>query len=125
MSRYVGAIDQSTTSTRFIVFDRAGETIASAQKEHRQIFPQPGWVEHDPAEIWINTQAVTHEALNSAGLTAQDLAAVGITNQRATTVAWDRNGTPLHNAIVWQDTRAASEVAALALDGGPARARCQ
>ena len=106
MTRYIGAIDQGTTSTRFIVFDRAGDTIATAQMEHRQIYPQPGWVEHDPLEIWRNTQTVIAEALRGAGLTARDLAAVGITNQRETTLLWDRaTGQPVHNAMVWQDTR--------------------
>ncbi len=90
MTRYIGAIDQGTTSTRFIVFDRAGETIASAQMEHRQIYPQPGWVEHDPLEIWRNTQSVIAEALRGADLTHRDLAAIGITNQRETTLLWDR-----------------------------------
>ena len=86
MSKYVGAIDQGTTSTRFIVFDRAGAMIASAQREHRQIYPRPGWVEHDAVEIWRNTQQVVEAALLSKGLTASDIAAVGITNQRETTV---------------------------------------
>ena len=90
MTRFIGAIDQGTTSTRFIVFDRSGEIIASAQKEHAQIYPQPGWVEHDPLEIWRNTQAVIAEALRSANLTHRDLAAIGITNQRETTLLWDR-----------------------------------
>ena len=126
MSRYIGAIDQGTTSTRFIVFDRAGETIASAQKEHRQIYPQPGWVEHDPLEIWRNTQSVIAEALRSAGLDAHDLAAVGITNQRETTLLWDRaTGTPMHNAVVWQDTRVDPLVADYARDGGQDRFRAQ
>ena len=78
MTRYIGAIDQGTTSTRFIVFDRAGETIGSAQMEHRQIYPRPGWVEHDPQEVWRNTQAVIAEALRGADLTHRDLAAIGI-----------------------------------------------
>src|SRR6516165_3999477 len=106
MSRYIGAIDQGTTSTRFIVFDRTGATIASAQLEHRQIYPEPGWVEHDPLEIWRNTRAVINDALAGAGLTYRDLAALGITNQRETTLLWDRTtGEPVHNALVWQDTR--------------------
>src|SRR5262249_18017689 len=106
MTRYVGAIDQGTTSTRFIVFDRAGETITSAQMEHRQIYPQPGVVEHDPLEIWRNTQSVIAEALRRANLTYRDIAAIGITNQRETTLLWERaTGTPIHNALVWQDTR--------------------
>jgi glycerol kinase len=123
MTRYVGAIDQGTTSTRFIVFDRVGATVASAQMEHRQIFPQPGWVEHDPAEIWRNTQAVIREALAMGGLDARDLAAVGVTNQRCTSVLWDRDGVPLHNALVWADTRADAQVAEMALAGGADRFR--
>ena len=125
MNKYVGAIDQGTTSTRFIVFDRTGATIASAQMEHRQIFPQPGWVEHDPDEIWRNTQAVIRRALDSAGLTPRDLAAVGITNQRETTLLWDRDGVPVHNAIVWQDTRVDTLVDAYRTDGGQDRFRRQ
>lgn len=124
MSRYIGAIDQGTTSTRFVVFDRAGAIVAQAQQEHAQIFPQPGWVEHDPREIFRNTEAVISAALTGAELTAQDLAAVGITNQRETTVLWDRaTGLPVHNALVWQDTRVESLVTALARDGGQDRFR--
>ena len=126
MSRYVGAIDQGTTSSRFIVFDRAGNTVALAQKEHRQIYPGPGWVEHDPAEILANTQAVIRDALTQAGLTPADLAAVGITNQRETTVLWDRrSGQALHNALVWQDTRVDPLVAEMARADGPDRFRAQ
>jgi glycerol kinase len=124
MTRYIGAIDQGTTSSRFIVFDRAGNPVATAQREHRQIYPEPGWVEHDPAEIWSNTQAVIEEALRSAGLTARDLAAVGITNQRETTLLWQRSsGEAVHNALVWQDTRVDGLVAELARDGGQDRFR--
>jgi len=124
VTRFIGAIDQGTTSTRFIVFDRAGATIASAQREHRQIFPEPGWVEHDPLEIRDNTAAVIAEALGGAGLTARDLAAVGVTNQRETTVLWDRaTGRPVHNALVWQDTRVDPLVADFARDGGQDRFR--
>ncbi|MDE2008313.1 MAG: glycerol kinase, partial [Rhodospirillales bacterium] len=124
MTRYIGAIDQGTTSSRFIVFDRAGATIAMAQREHRQIFPQPGWVEHDPQEILRNTRAVIDEALHGAGLSARDLAAVGITNQRETTVLWDRaTGAPVHNALVWQDTRVDPLVADYAREGGQDRFR--
>ena len=123
MTRYVGAIDQGTTSTRFIVFDRAGAAIASAQMEHRQICPKPGWVEHDPDEIWRNTQIVIDRALTGSGLSPLDLAAVGITNQRETTVLWDRDGVPVHNAIVWQDTRVAALVDAYMTDGGQDRFR--
>ncbi len=105
---YVGALDQGTTSTRFMIFDQAGEVVASDQREHRQIYPQPGWVEHDPVEIWERTGEVISAALGGAGLTAGDLAAVGITNQRETAVVWDRRtGVPIANAIVWQDTRTA------------------
>jgi len=126
MTRYVGAIDQGTTSTRFIVFDRGGNIITSVQMEHRQIFPKPGWVEHDPMEIWQNTQEVAGAALARAGLGAGDLAAVGITNQRETTVLWDRrSGKPLHNALVWQDTRVDQLVAQYAKDGGPNRFRAK
>jgi glycerol kinase len=126
MTRYVGAIDQGTTSTRFIVFDRGGNVISSAQKEHRQIFPQPGWVEHDPMEIWQNTQEVAGAALARAGLGPADLAAVGITNQRETTVVWDRQtGKPFHNALVWQDTRVDQLVAQYARDGGGDRFRAK
>jgi glycerol kinase len=124
MTRYIGAIDQGTTSSRFIVFDRAGNTIAQAQREHRQIFLQPGWVEHDPTEIRDNVRAVIDEALRSADLTTSDLAAIGITNQRETTVLWDRKtGEPVHNALVWQDTRVDPMVAELARDGGQDRFR--
>jgi glycerol kinase len=126
MTRYVGAIDQGTTSTRFIVFDRGGTIITSVQMEHRQIFPKPGWVEHDAMEIWQNTQEVAGAALARAGLGATDLAAVGITNQRETTILWDRrSGKPLHNALVWQDTRVDQLVAQYAKDGGPNRFRAK
>jgi glycerol kinase len=111
----VGAVDQGTTSTRFMIFDETGSVVASAQKPHAQHFPQPGWVEHDAAEILTNTWAVIDEALSSAGLSAGDLAAVGITNQRETLVAWDpATGEPLNHAIVWQDTRTNGIVARLA-----------
>src|SRR5690242_9864203 len=103
MSNYIGAIDQGTTSTRFIVFDRAGRIISIAQREHEQIYPRPGWVEHSPEEIWNRTQQVIDEAMESKGLRARDLAAIGITNQRETTVVWDKaTGKPVMNAIVWQ-----------------------
>jgi glycerol kinase len=126
MTRYIGAIDQGTTSTRFIVFDRTGGTIATAQMEHGQIYPQPGWVEHDPLEIWRNTQTVITDALSGASLTPHDLAAVGITNQRETTLLWDQStGQPVHNAVVWQDTRVDSLVAEYARDGGQDRFRAQ
>jgi glycerol kinase len=126
MTRYVGAIDQGTTSTRFIVFDRGGKIISSAQMEHRQIFPKPGWVEHDAQEIWQNTQEVAGAALARVGLRATDLAAVGITNQRETTVLWERSsGKPLHNALVWQDTRVNQLVAEYVRDGGANRFRAK
>ena len=124
MSSFVGAIDQGTTSTRFIVFDQAGNIVASAQQEHAQIFPQPGWVEHAPMEIARNTDSVIEQALRSAKLTAKDLVAVGITNQRETTMIWDRrSGEPLHNALVWQDTRVDPQVADYSGDGGKDRFR--
>jgi glycerol kinase len=126
MKKYVGAIDQGTTSTRFIIFDAHGAIVAQAQKEHAQIFPQPGWVEHDAAEIWRNTRETAAEALIRANIRTHDLQAVGITNQRETTVLWDRRtGAPLHNAIVWQDTRVDGAVAALARQGGQGRLRAQ
>jgi glycerol kinase len=103
---YIAAIDQGTTSSRCIVFDQDGGIVTVAQKEHQQIFPRPGWVEHDAEEIWANVLDVVHGALSKVSLTVHDLAAVGITNQRETTVLWDRHtGVPVHNAIVWQDTR--------------------
>ena len=106
---YVGAIDQGTTSTRFMIFDQAGSVISVAQEEHTQILPQPGWVEHDPLEILRTTESVIKAALQSAGLIGSDLVAIGITNQRETTVAWNsKTGAPLGNAIVWQDTRSQS-----------------
>ena len=108
MNRYVAAIDQGTTSSRCILFDAAGAPAAVAQLEHRQHFPRPGWVEHDPIEIWQRTQDVVRAALRKAGARPGDVAAVGIANQRETTVVWDRTtGQPLHHAIVWQDTRTA------------------
>jgi glycerol kinase len=113
-ARFVGALDQGTTSTRFMVFDAAGQEVARRQIEHRQILPGPGWVEHDPIEIAARVDEVIAGALRTAGLTGRDLAAIGITNQRETTVVWDpRTGRPWHNAIVWQDTRTADLVATL------------
>ncbi len=126
MSRYVGAIDQGTTSSRFIVFDKKGEIVSMAQKEHRQIYPKPGWVEHDPMEIKSNTDEVIGAALARANLDARDLAAIGITNQRETTVLWDRKtGQPLCNAVVWMDTRTAPLVAGYSREGGQDRFRAQ
>jgi glycerol kinase len=106
MKRYIAAIDQGTTSSRCIIFDREGGIVAVAQKEHRQIFPRPGWVEHNAEEIWSNVEAVVVGAMAKLSITPRDLAAVGITNQRETTVVWSKaTGKPVHNAIVWQDTR--------------------
>ena len=123
---YIGAIDQGTTSSRFIVFDRRGAIVSVAQKEHRQIYPQPGWVEHDPVEIVENTHEVIGAALGRANLTGDDLAAVGITNQRETVVLWERStGRPLYNAVVWQDMRVDQLVAAFAREGGQDRFRAQ
>ncbi len=123
-SRYLAAIDQGTTSSRCIIFDADGHIVSVDQREHEQIFPRPGWVEHDAAEIWFNVQAVTRNALDRAGLSRADLAAVGITNQRETTLLWDAiTGEPVHNAIVWQDTRTDRIVRELAGDAGPDRFR--
>src|SRR6201991_4289260 len=106
MADYIGAIDQGTTSTRFIVFDRDGNIVTVDQREHEQIHPRAGWVEHDPKEVWRRTREVIGGALAKSNLEAGDIAAVGITNQRETTVVWDRQtGEPVYNAIVWQDTR--------------------
>jgi glycerol kinase len=124
MADYAGALDQGTTSTRFMVFDHSGQVVALDQKEHEQIYPKPGWVEHDPIEIWERSQSVIRAALDSKGLKASDLAAVGVTNQRETTVVWDRsNGKPVYNAIVWQDTRTDKICNDLAADGGQDRFR--
>jgi glycerol kinase len=124
MADYVGAIDQGTTSTRFMIFDHAGAVVGIDQKEHEQIFPQAGWVEHDPKEIWSRTTEVIDGGLQKAGIGASDLAAVGITNQRETAVVWDRNtGEPVHNALVWQDTRQQDLIDDLAADGGQDRFR--
>ena len=122
LTELVGAIDQGTSSTRFMVFDAGGKTVARAQQEHRQIFPKPGWVEHDPEEIWQKTQEVIEEALAESGLSASDMAAVGITNQRETTAVWNRaTGEPVANAIVWQDTRTADLCSELGGDVGADR----
>ena len=123
---YIGSIDQGTTSTRFIIFNKGGDIISVGQKEHKQIYPQAGWVEHDSDEIWQNTQEVIGLALGKANLSAKDLAAVGITNQRETTLAWNKvTGKPYYNALVWQDTRVGSELAELAKDGGMDRFRAK
>jgi glycerol kinase len=124
LANYIGAIDQGTTSTRFIVFERSGRIAAVAQKEHEQIYPKPGWVEHNPEEIWRNTRSLIAEAMAKANLRPRDLAAIGITNQRETTVVWNRKtGKPVANAIVWQDTRVADYVRELAESGGQNRFR--
>src|SRR6202795_4040033 len=124
VANYIGAIDQGTTSTRFCVFDAAGKIVASAQKEHQQIYTRPGWVEHDHEEIWQATQDVMAQALQQGKLGAGDLAAIGITNQRETTVLWNRKtGKPVANALVWQDTRVDDYVAELSRDGGADRFR--
>jgi glycerol kinase len=126
MSAYLGAIDQGTTSTRFIVFDRAGRIVSVAQKEHEQIYPKPGWVEHDPEEIWRRTQEVIGDAMEQRVFRPRDLAAIGITNQRETTVLWNRKtGSAIYNAIVWQDTRTEDYVAEFSRDGGQDRFRAQ
>jgi len=126
MSTYIGAIDQGTTSSRFIVFDKTGRIVSVAQKEHEQIYPKPGWVEHDPAEIWRRVEEVIAEAMTAKGLRPSDLAAVGITNQRETTVVWDRKtGKAVYNAIVWQDTRVGDAVASFSANGGQDRYRAK
>ena len=122
--KYVAAIDQGTTSTRFIVFDRQGQRICSNQQEHQQIYPQPGWVEHNPEEIWQRTQSVIKNALEIGNIDPKDIAALGITNQRETTIIWDRKtGKPYGNAIVWQDTRTRFICDRLAEVGGKDRFR--
>ena len=124
MNKYIAAIDQGTTSTRCMIFDHAGKVISADQKEHQQIYPQPGWVEHDPQEIWTRTLEVVQGALKIGGFSLSNIAAVGITNQRETTVVWDRNtGEPIYNAIVWQDTRTDQICEQLAQDGGQDRFR--
>jgi glycerol kinase len=124
MPKYVGALDQGTTSTRFMVFDHSGGVVAVDQREHKQVYPGPGLVEHDPLEIWARCRQTIVGALSKAGLAASDLAAIGITNQRETTLVWDRNtGQPIYNAIVWQDTRTDGLIGELARDGGQDRFR--
>jgi glycerol kinase len=118
MADFVGAIDQGTTSTRFMIFDHAGREVARHQLEHEQIMPRAGWVEHDPVEIWERTRTCIAATLHAGGLTARDLAAIGVTNQRETTVVWNRHtGRPYSNAIVWQDTRTDHIATALTRDG--------
>jgi glycerol kinase len=124
MAEYVGALDQGTTSTRFMIFNHGGDVVDFDQKEHEQIYPKPGWVEHDANEIWERSQEVIKGALDKAGIKASDLAAVGITNQRETTLLWDRNtGQPVHNALVWQDTRTDKLCNELSKEGGQDRFR--
>ena len=124
MSKYVGAIDQGTTSSRFMVFDQQGAVVAVAQREHRQIYPQPGWVEHDAAEIWRTQIEVAAECI--AKVPGVRIAAIGITNQRETTVLWDRaTGQPVHHAIVWQDRRTAGDCDALRAAGHEALFRAR
>jgi glycerol kinase len=126
VAELIGALDQGTTSTRFMVFDRGGRIVAQAQKEHQQIYPQPGWVEHNPLEIWRNTLEVMDQACHHAKLKVSDLACLGITNQRETTVVWDRNtGEPVCNALVWQDTRVGEYVAAFTREAGQDRFRAR
>ena len=108
MSKFIMAIDQGTTSSRAIIFDDSMKIVASDQREFRQIFPASGWVEHDPEEIWESVVATCKGAIKNAGITAHDIASIGITNQRETVVVWDKQtGKPIHNAIVWQDRRTA------------------
>jgi len=124
MAKYAAAVDQGTTSTRFMIFDHAGKVVAVDQKEHEQIYPKPGWVEHDAIEIWQRTQEVIDGCIKKSGVDPKDIAAVGVTNQRETTVVWDRaTGKPVYNAIVWQDTRTDVICNELAKDGGQDRFR--
>ncbi len=124
--KYAAAVDQGTTSTRFMVFDHAGQVVAVHQMEHEQIYPQAGWVEHDPMEIWARTQDVIKAALEKNGIDANDIASIGVTNQRETTVVWDKNtGKPYYNAIVWQCTRTKDICDELAKDGGQDRFRAK
>ncbi|HWC99092.1 MAG TPA: glycerol kinase GlpK [Candidatus Sulfopaludibacter sp.] len=124
MAEYIGALDQGTTSTRFIIFNRAGRIVTTAQKEHEQIYPQPGWVEHDPDEIWFRTSQVISEAMEQARLQPSDLVAIGITNQRETTVLWNaKTGRPVHHALVWQDMRTGEAVSEFSRNGGADRFR--
>jgi glycerol kinase len=124
MSNFIAAIDQGTSSTRCILFDHTGQLVCTSQREHRQIYPQPGWVEHDPLEIWQRTQEVIHEVLSTAGVRAGEIISIGVTNQRETTLVWDRiSGIPYYNAIVWQDTRTRPLCDELAENGGQDRFR--
>jgi glycerol kinase len=124
MPKYVAALDQGTTSTRCILFDHQGSIVSESQKEHKQIYPKPGWVEHDPLEIWERTQQVMRGALEKSGADVSDVAAIGITNQRETALVWEKStGKPVYNAIVWQDTRTDTLCNELAKDGGQDRLR--
>src|ERR1700760_2413432 len=124
MAKYSMALDQGTTSSRAMVFNHEGRVVSVSQKEHEQIYPKPGWVEHDPKEIWARSQEVLDEALEQAGAGKDDVAAPGNPNQRETAVVWDRNpGEPIHNALVWQDTRTDKIVDELSADGGQDRFR--
>jgi len=118
MEKFILAVDQGTTSSRAIIFDKKGNIKSVAQKEFTQFYPNPGWVEHDANEIWSSQAGVITEAITKAGLNAEDIAAIGITNQRETTVIWDREtGNPIHNAIVWQDRRTSDFCSALKAKG--------
>jgi glycerol kinase len=118
LAEFVAAIDQGTTSTRYMIFDHDGAEVARHQLEHEQILPRAGWVEHDPVEIWERTSSVVMSVLNRANLSPEDIAALGITNQRETTLVWNRHtGRPYYNAIVWQDTRTDRIASALDRDG--------
>jgi glycerol kinase len=126
MAKYAAAVDQGTTSTRFMIFDHSGQVVGVDQMEHEQIYPQAGWVEHDPMEIWARTQDVIKGGLKKAKVDANDIAAVGVTNQRETTIVWNKNtGKPYYNAIVWQCTRTKDICDDLAKDGGQDRFRAK
>jgi glycerol kinase len=124
MADFILSLDQGTTSSRAIVFDHGGQVVSVAQKEFKQIFPQPGWVEHDPIEIWSTQLGVAAEAITKAGLTVRDINSIGITNQRETAIVWDRGtGKPVYNAIVWQDRRTSSYCDRLKAEGHEAMIR--
>ncbi|MCF7946154.1 MAG: glycerol kinase GlpK [Spirochaetia bacterium] len=124
--KFIGSIDQGTTSTRFILFDHSGNLAASHQLEHKQYYPKPGWVEHDPLEIWENTKTTIKETLKKAGVSGDEIAGIGITNQRETIIAWDpATGRPLYNAIVWQDLRGKQFIDSLIEEGGIDRLRAK
>src|SRR5687768_5343839 len=126
MADYAGALDQGTTSTRFMIFDHSGQVVGLDQREHEQIYPKPGWVEHDPLEISLRTEEVIEAGLQKAGISAGDISAVGVTNQRETTIVWERStGKPVYNAIVWQDTRTNQICNQLSADGGQDRFRAK